>query len=459
MVGMVLFATTSVATANQAEKSNPQALKMGFSDVFDRKFYEKKYFGIAITGASIALAGAYSYFTAGAGAPSAAAGVSTVASWVGGGGAGSYMAGLSTIGGVFGGNAMVGAAILNGISLGTIGGGAAFSTLPRYGQAMVLTNVSATMLDGYSAFSDPKTKSLEYRVALAIPKSIGSKGMQAFVTELRDLVAEERDLGKKLDQLAEKHVTESGSSKSSESMKEAEGKLLAARESRKILEGKVIALAERAAKVGDTGEDLVLLAVLSKNLGRSDLFAQLIRKVSTKSVKDAGYVDYLNAVSKIEEKKLEDATELLKQSWTRNPYAIEPPILLVNILGQKNFVGNEEKILETMARTEKRFDGDKYITPFSLVSMHYRIGTLALQHKKFSQAEAQFNRAHDRRSVWKKHIASDDFDNMIDIGRANAVYGQGRKAEATDLMEKILKRTKDARSRESICAQYIGECA
>lgn len=65
-------------------------LNLGFEDAFVRPFYTTSSFGFVVTGTAVVAAGAFSYFTAGAGAPVAATGVSTVASWVGGGGAGSY---------------------------------------------------------------------------------------------------------------------------------------------------------------------------------------------------------------------------------------------------------------------------------------------------------------------------------------------------------------------------------
>src|SRR5574344_288531 len=65
---------------------NKHLESIDYESVYRKKLYEKSYFGLAITGASIIGAGAFSYFTAGTGAPVAATGVSTVASWVAGGG-------------------------------------------------------------------------------------------------------------------------------------------------------------------------------------------------------------------------------------------------------------------------------------------------------------------------------------------------------------------------------------
>lgn len=130
-----------------------------FKHIYPKAFYKKSYFGFVVTGAAVVGAGAFTYFTAGVGAPAAATGASTVATWVAGGGVGSYMAGLSTIGSWFGGNAILGAAILNGISIGTIGGGAStFAALSILGKAGVMASVTAMSLDGVAYFANPTTK-------------------------------------------------------------------------------------------------------------------------------------------------------------------------------------------------------------------------------------------------------------------------------------------------------------
>ena len=65
MVLVVLFPLSATATtAGHAD--------LGFESAFPRKIYQKKYFGLAITGVTIVAAGTFSYLTAGAGAPVAA---------------------------------------------------------------------------------------------------------------------------------------------------------------------------------------------------------------------------------------------------------------------------------------------------------------------------------------------------------------------------------------------------
>ncbi len=180
--------------------------------------------------------------------------------------------------------------------------------------------------------------------------------------------------------------------------------------------------------------------------------------MATDNAKDAGYLYYLKAVAKIEKNQIDEAKQLLEKSSIHNPYAIEPPILRVNVLGSRGFEANKGEILDIVSRAEKMFDAEKYSTPFSLVSLYYRVGTLALHNKDYSLAETQFSKALDNRSLLEKYGPKDAFDGMIRTGLANALYGQGRKDEAMDIVDKLLKKAKDGQAREVVCAQFMGRC-
>jgi tetratricopeptide (TPR) repeat protein len=93
-----------------------------FKNVYNKAFYKNPWITGGLISAAAAAAAVFVVYTGGAGAPIAGTGVSTISSWLAGGGAGSYMAGLSILGNTFGGNAILGAAILNGASAATIGG-------------------------------------------------------------------------------------------------------------------------------------------------------------------------------------------------------------------------------------------------------------------------------------------------------------------------------------------------
>lgn len=465
MMAAVLFSSAVIAADKPVAADGVRPMQIGFSDVFGKKFYEKKYFGIAVLGATVVTAGMVSYFTAGTGAPTAAAGVSSVASWVGGGGAGTYMAGLSTIGSAFGGNAMLGAALLNGVSIATIGGGPAIASMSAAQKGLAMFSVSATIMDGVAVVNGHGTDTLSYRVALPIPKNIGSKEFRHQADELRKLGAEERNLGEKMDELYADRLKAKEADKYSEKvakkLADAESKLKETKVKRAQLEKTIETRARSAIKKNVGAEDRVLLAVLAKNLnndlGQASLFADLIERVPTEGAKDAGYVYYLKAVAKIEKNQIKEALQLLEKSSIHNPYAIEPAILRVNIAGRE-FGKKKDEIIEIVSRTGKLFDSEKYATPFSLVSLHYRVGTLSLIHKDYRLAEIQFNAALKERSLWEKHGPKNEFGSMVKTGLANALYGQDRKDEAMAIVDKLLKTAKDGQARDVVCAQFIGRC-
>ena len=265
---------------------------LSFEDAFPKPFYKTSYFGPVLTGATIVLAGGFTYFTAGAGAPVAATGVSSVAAWLGGGGAGSYMAGLSTLGGWFGGNAVLGSAILNGISIGVTGGGAAFATLPAIAKVGVMASVTATALDGVAVFQKPETKNLSYRIRVAVPDEMGSKGVRTLTRELNAVeVKLIKELGEKSD-IA----------------------YIRLQKEKDALLSDGVRIGRTILNKGGSNEDRIVLAILSKNAGHPELFTKLVNSIPAGKMKDSGYVDYLKAVDFIERGNTGKSINLLRKS-------------------------------------------------------------------------------------------------------------------------------------------------
>jgi tetratricopeptide (TPR) repeat protein len=409
-------------------------ISLSFQNVFPKPIYKKSYFGLVILSSAIISASAFSYLTAGAGAPVAAAGVSSVASWAAGGGAGSYMAGLSTIGGWFGGNAMLGSAILNGISIGVTGGGAAFATLPAVAKVGVMASVTASALDGVFAFQKPETKNIYYKVRLTLPKNLGGKEVQRLTQEIYKV---------------EEQILQSDPDKDKKTY-------LALEDKKKALDTEGVAQGSFALKVGGTTEDLMMLAIISKNAGRSDLFEKLLNMISTRNIEDTGYIDYLKAVAKLERGDTKTATTLLRKSWRLNPYAIEQPLLLINILGREKFETQEKEIRAIVEKATNDFDSDKYDPGYSLVSLNYRLATMYLLKKKYALAQSNYEKAYDELSLVQKYVGNKSIKNIIRLGIANAMYGQNNKSEARKLLEKILSDAKSDTERSLIRAQYAG---
>lgn len=421
------------AYANKAIFWKSESLKsFEFKSIFPKPVYKRSYFGLVLTGATVVGAGVFTYFTAGAGAPVAATGVSTVASWVAGGGAGSYMAGLSTIGGWFGGNAMLGSAILNGISIGVTGGGATFASLPAIGKVGVMTSVTASALDGVAIFQKPDTKNLSFRVRLAVPMDLGAKDIRRMSSQLYDVES--------------KLLTDIDDNK-------ATFELLKQRD---LLLNEAVKKGKKALKVGASNEDLIVLGIISKNAGRSDLFEKLVNKVPVDKIKNTGVIDYLKAVVSIENGDTQKATALLWKSWRMNPYAIEPPLLLINILGHDNFESHEEEIRTIVASANRDFDSDKYEPSYSLVSINYRLATMYLLAQKYQLAHDYFTKAENELSVLQKHWFNKSMKHLIQLGKANALYGDDKKIDATELLGKILADAKTDAEKAFLWSQFAG---
>ena len=444
IVSLVLLGSLGVYAAESTAKQQPttqsnsdkkqNAKDLGFKATFPKPFYKTSYFGPVLTGVTIIGAGAFTYFTAGAGAPVAATGVSAIASWTAGGGAGSYMAGLSTIGGWFGGNAVLGSAILNGISIGVTGGGASFAALPAVGKAGVLASVSASALDGVAVLQNPETKNLSYRVRLTIPSKMGSEEVRAFTKELEDV---------------EKSLMDSD-------IMEDQTKYQAALKKREAILNFAVRRGQTAAKKGASNPDLIVLAVLAKAAGKSDLFRQLVYKVTVGKEQDSGYIDYLKAVDSVERGDMVATKNLLRKSWRLNPYAIEQPLLLINVLSREGFVAREEEIRGVAEQARQDFNSNKYEPGYSMVSVDFRMGTLYLNAKDYVKAYEYYEKAYKELALLQKLVGDQSMKKTIRVGMANALHGQGKKDEAGALLDKVLSDCKTDAERAQYMSQYAG---
>jgi hypothetical protein len=407
-----------------------------FEHVYPKKFYKKSYFGIAITGVAIAGAGAFSYFSAGTGAPAAATGVSGVASWVAGGGAGSYMAGLSTIGGWFGGNAMLGAAILNGISAGAIGGGVSkFAALSVLGKVGVMASVTAIGLDGVAYFKNPETNKLEYRVKLTIPKGLGSKETRDLVNSIYDIEEEIQD------------DNEDNKGKNNESL------LL----KKQKVEKEALYLLKIKLYQSDNQEDLIVLGIIASNNSEYPLFKQAVNKIESSKLDNTSFLNYLKALTYLYEGNNIKALEYLDNSMAENPNAIEPIILSINILGE-NFLQNETKIEALVKKAEENFDSDDYSTMYTLSGVFYRVATFYFTNNRYVSAQHYYEKAYDELGLLQKNFFGKELAHTIELGTINSLYQQNKFTVASERYKELIEDIDDEKDEEKkkIQEQYLG---
>ncbi len=446
LLANILLITSAQASVVQSSKEiankamfwkNENLKEIEFSNIYPRKFYEKSYFGFVLTGAAIIGAGAFTYFTAGAGAPVAATGVSSVASFVAGGGAGSYMAGLSTVGGWFGGNAILGSAILNGISLGTIGAGTTFASASVVSKALIMSSVFASGLDGVYIFINPETGQLEYKIKVNVPQKIGNK-------KTRDLVDELYDIDKKI-------------AKANEDKYEEElEKLTAVKEIVNSQAKKV--LTRYLADNSGSQEDYLVLGTIAWNIGELELFSKSLEKIEKTDLKNSSFLDYLIALSYLHS-DINKSKEYLLKSIDANSFAIEPILLYINLLsnGQssEDFEKNESKILSIVENINKNFSKDKYATEYSMVSVYNRLATIYYQNKRYSKAIEFYNKALKEigfiEGFFKKELS-----RQIELQLANSYYADEKISEANKVFKNIIDNIKDEEEKNMMNSLYLG---
>lgn len=413
--------------------------EIDFSTIYPKAIYKKSYFGWVITGAAVVGAGAVTYFTAGMGAPAAATGASAVASWVAGGGAGAYMAGLSMIGSWFGGNAILGAAILNGLSIGAIGGGlgvkvATMGILAKVGMGI---SVTALGLDGIAYFKNKDTGELEYRVRVVIPKDLGSKDVRELVDKIYDTNEEIQDALMEKDGRRQKELFE---------------KL------QQIKNDAILKLRIKLNTFDHNPEDLLVLGIIASNEAEYSLFSKALSWIDRTKLEDMGFLYYLDALDSLYSGDERKTILNLQNAIDENKYALEPIILQINLLGYSNFSQNEYEVENLVKFAEKNFDSDKYATSLSLVSLYYRVGTLYFINKRYAKAQQYFEKAKDDLGFLQKHFFGKQLKHTIELSIANSMYKQGKFSLASNVYNNILEDIDDDGYEEAIQIkdQYLG---
>jgi tetratricopeptide (TPR) repeat protein len=394
-VALVIVATLSLLVAPMNSFGfwgDDDRVDMSFKEVFPQAFYKKSYFGWVLLGTTIVAAAAISYATAGAGAPAAATGVGSVASAIGGGGAGSYMAGLSMVGGWVGGNAMVGAAILNGISLGLGGGTAAF------------------------------------------PTRIGDSAVQYLAEEF-----EEND----------SDLLEAASDKDEAAWAEAT-------EFRNVLVESAEIMGNAALERANSPQDMLVLGLINRNVGNDDLGDALIDNIPIDRLTSTGYLSYVQAVMKTENGHLDEAVQLLRQVRESDPYAIEPTLLLINLMGHQGFLKNEQEMQAIVRATEKSFDKDEYDTNYGLLALNYRMASMHFLAGKYDEAQRWYESAYESIPFIQERFGARPIRNLVRLGIANSLYAQGKTVEAEALMNEILDDADGYEQKQALLVQYVG---
>ena len=398
--------------------ANRHLEELTFSSVYPKPIYEKSYFTWIILGASIIAAGVASYFTAGAGAPAAATGVSTIASWIGGGGAGSYMAGLSTVGGWFGGNAILGAAILNGISLGTIGAASGRAALSLASKVATIVDLS---LSGISYIKSAKDEKGVYVFDIRIPKDLGSGTVRRLVETIYELEDEKQDAIE--DKLFEK------ANKISKQID------IQCRKGAKLLE-------EEFFKEKPSQENLLVLGILAYRIGDIENFSLALQYIEKfYKPKRTSFLEYLKGINELSNSKVyskEKALRFFINSYNQEPYTIEPIISIISLLSE-NYWRNKEKISLLVNLGAKNYDSNKYIGR-PLIALYSRAATIAFNNQDWKSALEYYSKEYDELGIIIRILPiAKEIKNHIKMQMAICYKHLGNLKKAQNLKEEVLE--------------------
>ncbi len=395
-----------------------EKIEYDFKHIYPKAFYKKSYF--APTAITVAVVGAIgvSYFTAGTGAPAAAAGVSTFASSLVGGGAGSYLAGLAAFGSYFGGGMVLGGAILNGIVLGSVAGGTlslANMTIQQKAEATAL--ITAMSMDGIVYFKNPETGLNEYRVRLEIPKNMGSEEVERLVDNIHESNEELVDALKDGDNTKQKVISESI----------------------KLYVNSAIELLEK--KLSDsefTQEDIIVLSIIAWREGNFELFDNAMSKMVNFKADNKGFVNYLLALNSLRKSDTKQAIVYLDKSIEENNYTLEQVVLKINILANTDFLKNQSKIEKLLQFGVDYFDSNMYATFLNLTSLYYRVGTVYFSNKKYTKAKEYYQKSFDELGLLQKNFFGKQLKHTIELAIANSLYSNEKKIKADKVYYRII---------------------
>ena len=367
---------------DRVKKFITEEYRLTFAEFYPKALWKKSYFTWITMGVTVVAAGAFSYFTAGAGAPEAAAGVSTVASWIGGGGAGSYMAGLSTVGSAVGGNAMVGAAILNGISVGAIGWGATKVSLTL--ATKVATLIDASMSGFVIIKSNNDDGGSIYVFDIRIPKDIGSD-------EVKDLTEEiYKVYEKKQDALKDKEY--------------AKARILDENLRNYYLLGTKM-LKKELLKASPNIYNLIVLGIITYKVGDIDLYHQALNRIFSYegTIEKRSLLYYLLGIYYLSIPNNEKiALHYFESSYYEENYVVEPVLIIIDLLAQ-DYDKNKIVIINWVKNAADNYDEDKY-DGRGLLNLYYKAATVSFLNRDWNQSIEYYKKAYDELGLLGKLI-------------------------------------------------------
>jgi tetratricopeptide (TPR) repeat protein len=424
----------SILKADEFKKS--ELSECTFHGVYPTSFLEKSYLNWVVTGSMIVGGIAFSYFTAGAGAPAAESGIiSWIASTIGGGGAGSYMAGLSMIGSAFGGNAILGAAILNGTWIGTVGG--TVSLAGKIGLTIDMSLTGVYILKG-------EDNKIIYKTEIFIPEGIGDDYVQNLVKEIYDIrdnirKAQEDQNNKKIKELFENL---------SEKFELANNYLLKELYSPPYNIDNVLVLtilAYDSNHIENFLKGMKIIEKYDKEIGwkKHSIFS-FFKKDSNENLDN--FVLYLKAIKELVNGNKDNAICYLNKCSDNEKYIMESDQMLISLYSEtkEEFKNNLFVINCLIESVDKNFDPDKYHTDKRNKSSFFLdIGLKFYIFGYYSEAIKYLNKAYDELGLIAKHMsfieAIKKTENLINIYKALCYLQLGNIVKANEIYQDVLE--------------------
>jgi len=327
-----------------------------FKNVYHKAFYKNPWIQTGIISGVIVVATAATTLTAGTGAPAAATGVSSVASWVAGGGAGSYMAGLSMVGSTFGGNAILGAAILNSASALTIG-----SVVGKSGLAIASKLTIGALQAGQLAviFSD-KESVLGYSIVIPLTDRIGGDDAERLVDKIKSL---------------------------NENIEDGKISLSAQEKTKNYLMDEAETLF-RSSNL----ENKVLAVVALHNLGYIDAFKHFANQLPTRYGEQNSFLLYIKSISALLEGNFDNVYKMTSRIIEYEPKVIEP--VLINAIASYSLSPNTFKHEYYLNRIDK-FSNNYYTTVNNKLNAYMLLADLSYNNENFRKAKDCYLLAYD----------------------------------------------------------------
>jgi hypothetical protein len=411
-LALSLALVTPIAQANQ---------NLTFENVYYKPLYKKQAFTYGAIALATGVAAGLTVYTAGTGAPAAGTFVGSVASWVGGGGAGSYMAGLSTIGSFVGGNAITGAAILNGTSA------MFFGAASTKGTASFVLQVMDQFPDQINSFlfdeNGDKVSEIYYALPIQLPKNLGSE-------ENRKLVDSFEKINKELKELSEKEAKSEYEQQIQENLKKLND-----------IKNK----AEALAKDSDKKNDAILGAILAYKFEDKELFKKTVLNISDDVTSNEGLLYYLKSIALFNSKKYDEAKKYAKMANEKEKKVIEPLMLLAMILEEN---GESQNIEQEVVEKLEDFSTDYYSTTNSLTVAYDLVATVYQKEGEFQSALKFYQKEYD--STSSNYLYDQDKKAIILNKMAQMNSYIGNKNLSDDLYSKALKRVKEEKYKTAI---------